>query len=47
MKKHNDKGRFIVACAILESNKCSPQLKDVALKCALAYSNNIKKDEQS
>lgn len=37
MKPHKDKGRYLIAQGILESNKTSPQLKDVALKCILAY----------
>jgi len=40
MKNHNDKGRYLIATAILNSDSCSQQLKDVAIHCILAYRNN-------
>jgi hypothetical protein len=39
MTEHSDKGRYIIACAILEAEpyKYSPQLISTALDCVLAY----------
>lgn len=37
MEIHWDKGRYLIACAILESDMCSMELKSVALECLLAY----------
>ena len=37
MKSHKDKGRYLVFCAILESDKTSQQLQDIALECILKY----------
>ena len=39
MKTHSDKGRYLIACAILEAEvfKYSQQLKAMALDCILAY----------
>ena len=48
MKAHNDKGRYLVATAILQSDKGGQQLRNDALECILAYQGeNIKEtDEQ-
>lgn len=37
MKEHNDKGRYLISQAILESNKGSYQLRSLALECILKY----------
>lgn len=37
MTTHSNKGRYVVAIAILESSTCSPWLKGTALECILAY----------
>lgn len=37
MDPHSNKGRAIVAEAILYSVDCSDELKTIALKCILAY----------
>lgn len=38
MKEHKDKGRYVIALAILQSEKTSTKLKDIAFKCLLSYS---------
>lgn len=37
MKEHKDKGRYLIAQAILLSDKTSEQLKSVAIDCLLKY----------
>lgn len=43
MKAHSDKGRFLIACAILRftSFNFSPDLKWTALECILAYDGDL------
>jgi hypothetical protein len=37
MKAHNDKGRYLIATAILKSDDVSNKLSEDALECVLAY----------
>ena len=37
MKEHKDKGRYLIAQAILLSDKTSIKLRSVAIDCILAY----------
>lgn len=37
MPYHNNKGRYLIACAILNSNNTSSNLKAIALECVLKY----------
>ena len=44
MKNHSDKGRLLVAQAILMNEKTSSELCSVAIDCLLAYKENIMKN---
>lgn len=42
--QHSDKGRLLIAKAILDSDKCSTELKSIAINCVISYVNKREKD---